>query len=217
MKAIIFDLDGTLLDSLEEIALSMNTILKEFNYPVYEINEYKRFVGDGPLSLVKRVLPANTKEEIIQTITQALRDKYDKQVNHSSRPYEGIYNLLESLKTNPIKLAILSNKPHDLTCRYIKSLFSQYEFLEVHGQKMDVPKKPHPQGALHIAKKLNIDPEEIYFIGDTPTDMNTAKHAKMKSIGVAWGFRPKEELLEAGANYIVEDCEDFWRFIQERV
>ena len=125
MKAIIFDLDGTLLDSLEEIALSMNTILKEFNYPVYEINEYKRFVGDGPLSLVKRVLPANTKEEIIQTITQALRDKYDKQVNHSSRPYEGIYNLLESLKTTPIKLAILSNKPHDLTCRYIKSLFSQ--------------------------------------------------------------------------------------------
>lgn len=217
MKAIIFDLDGTLLNSLDEIALSMNTILKEFNYPVYEIQEYKRFVGDGPLSLVKNVLPKNTKEEVIQTITQALRDKYDKQVHHSSRPYNGVYQLLDSLSKTPIKLAILSNKPHTLTCKYAKSLFSHYDFAEVHGQKEDVPKKPHPKGAIDIANKLDINPAEIYFIGDTPTDINTAKNANMKSIGVAWGFRPKEELLDAGADYIVESCEDLLKFIQQRV
>ncbi len=217
MKAIIFDLDGTLLNSLEEIALSMNTILKEFNYPVYEIQAYKKFVGDGPLSLVKNVLPKNTKEVVIQTITQALRDKYDKQVHHSSRPYHGVYELLDSLEKTPIKLAILSNKPHNLTCKYAESLFSHYDFSQVHGQKVDVPKKPHPKGAIDIANKLDINPSEIYFIGDTPTDINTAKNANMKSIGVAWGFRPKEELLEAGADYIVESCEDLWKFIQQRV
>jgi len=217
MKALIFDLDGTLLNSLEEIALTMNKILKEYSYKEYEIKEYKDFVGDGPLTLVRNILPKDTKEEKIKLMVQGFKDAFDTELKHASKPYEGVENLLKKLQNLPLKLAILSNKPHELTCAYTKELFAAYNFLEVHGQKQNIPKKPHPKGAICIAKRLNIACEDIYFIGDTPTDIKTAQAAKMKSIAVTWGFRKEEELKEAGADYLVQNCDELYELIKLRI
>jgi phosphoglycolate phosphatase len=203
-KGIIFDLDGTLLDSLEEIALSMNEVLKEFNLPTHPLSSYNQFVGDGALYLIQRAVPKKSSSKLIESILTRYLEVYDQSLCETTQPYEGIYELLNALNTLPLQLGILSNKPHKFTCKYAQTLFGEFNFSQVHGQKEDVPKKPHPQGALNIANAFNLDPQEILFVGDTPTDIHTAHNANMKSIGVLWGFRTKEELQEAQAHYLVQ-------------
>lgn len=212
-KALIFDLDGTLIDSLEDIALSMNDVLKEFNLPTHPLSAYNQFVGDGALYLTQRAVPANTSEELIQTIFTRYKHVYDQAIYHSTKPYDGIYELLEKLQNSSFKMGILSNKPHEFTLKYVENLFHQFNFLEVHGQKEDVPKKPHPQGAINIANAFHLSSNEIVYIGDTPTDIYTARNANMKSIGVLWGFRTKEELQEAGADFLAQTPQDIWEII----
>ncbi|PKN15703.1 MAG: HAD family hydrolase [Deltaproteobacteria bacterium HGW-Deltaproteobacteria-24] len=203
-KGIIFDLDGTLLDSLEEIALSMNEVLKEFNLPTHPLSSYNQFVGDGALYLIQRAVPKKSSSKLIESILTRYLEVYEQSLCDTTQPYEGIYELLNALNTLPLQLGILSNKPHKFTCKYAQTLFGEFNFSQVHGQKEDVPKKPHPQGALNIANAFNLDPQEILFVGDTPTDIHTAHNANMKSIGVLWGFRTKEELQEAQAHYLVQ-------------
>lgn len=212
-KALIFDLDGTLIDSLEDIALSMNDVLQEFNLPTHPLKSYNQFVGDGALYLTQRAVPKNSSQELIDSILKRYKEVYDKAIYHSTKPYEGIYELLEKLQNTSLKMGVLSNKPHEFTLKYVKTLFHQFEFLQVHGQKEDVPKKPHPQGALNIAQAFNLSSDEILYIGDTPTDIHTAKNANMKSIGVLWGFRTKEELQEAGADFLAQHPQDIWDII----
>lgn len=212
-KALIFDLDGTLIDSLEDIALSMNDVLKEFNLPTHPLTAYNQFVGDGALYLTQRAVPKNSSQELIDAILERYKNVYDKALHHSTKPYDGIYELLEKLQTTTLKMGILSNKPHEFTLKYVENLFHQFNFKEVHGQKEDVPKKPHPQGAITIANAFNLSPNEIFYIGDTPTDIHTAKNAHMKSIGVLWGFRTKEELEEAGADFLAQHPNDIWDII----
>lgn len=204
IKGIIFDLDGTLLDSLEEIALSMNKVLKEFNLPTHPLSSYNQFVGDGALYLTQRAIPKTSSSELIESVLTRYLEVYDQVSCNTSEPYEGIYALLKELNTLPLQLGILSNKPHLFTLKYAQTLFGEFNFAQVHGQKKEVPKKPHPQGALNIANAFKLEPQEIIFVGDTPTDIHTAHHANMKSIGVLWGFRTKEELQEAQADYLVE-------------
>ena len=212
-KALIFDLDGTLIDSLEDIALSMNDVLQEFNLPTHPLKSYNQFVGDGALYLTQRAVPKNSSQELIDSILKRYKKVYDKAIYHSTKPYEGIYELLEKLQNTSLKMGVLSNKPHEFTLKYVETLFHQFEFLQVHGQKEDVPKKPHPQGALNIAHAFNLSSDEIVYIGDTPTDIHTAKNANMKSIGVLWGFRTKEELQEAGADFLAQHPQDIWDII----
>ena len=144
MKAIIFDLDGTLIDSLDDIAKSMNDVLKEFNFKDHKIDEYKNFVGDGAMVLVKNALPQNCDEDIIQKAFKRFIEVYETGVHHDTKPYEGVYTLLSKIQKTKIKLAILSNKPHDITNEYVKNLFSDFNFEEIHGQKEDVEKKTTP-------------------------------------------------------------------------
>lgn len=212
-KAVIFDLDGTLIDSLEDIALSMNDVLKEFNLPTHPLSAYNHFVGDGALYLVQRAVPKNSSEELIDTILIRYKEVYDRAIHHSTKPYDGIYELLTQLQTLPLKLGILSNKPHEFTLKYAQNLFNEFNFSEIHGQKEDVPKKPHPQGAFNIANAFNLESNEIFYVGDTPTDMFTAHNANMKSIGVLWGFRTKEELVEAKANFLAKEPLDILKII----
>lgn len=213
MKAIIFDLDGTLIDSLEDIAKSMNDVLKEFNYEEHPLEDYKRFVGDGALILVQNALPKECDEDEIQKILKRFIEIYDLGFHNNTKPYEGIYELLTKLQNTNIQLGVLSNKPHEFTKKYVNKLFLEFNIIETHGQKDEIPKKPDPAGALDIAKSFNLKPEEIFFIGDTPTDIKTAKNANMKSVGVLWGFRPKKELVESGADFIVENCDELWELI----
>ena len=206
-KTIIFDLDGTLIDSLEDIAVCMNQVLKELNLPIHEMNDYKYFVGGGISILVDNALNALNKEitdELKEKVTQRFKEIYDQKLHLKTKAYDGIYELLDELVTLDYNIGILSNKPHEFTVQYANSLFSKYNIKEVHGQKSDVPKKPDPIAAITIANSFNIPCEEIYFVGDTMVDMQTAVNANMIGIGVLWGFRDEKELMENGADFIVK-------------
>lgn len=213
MKAVVFDLDGTLINSLKDIALCMNDVLKEFNYKTHEIEQYNYFVGDGALVLSQNVLPNDSTQEEVQMVFKRFKEVYDLNIYHNTKPYEGIMELLKKLENEEFKLGILSNKPHEFTLKYAQKYFKHLNIQEVHGQKEDIPKKPHPMGALNIAKNFNLDTKEIFYVGDTSTDMKTATNANMKSIGVAWGFRPVEELLEHKANFIANDPQELFEII----
>nr|WP_269090624.1 HAD family hydrolase [Aliarcobacter butzleri] len=202
-KTLIFDLDGTLLDSIEDIAVSMNKVLESLNLPIHKIEDYKYFVGSGVDVLVENAL-GNHSQEIKDEVIKRFKVEYDGKLHLKTLPYDGIYDLLNELKKLNCNLAVLSNKPHEFTVSYVNHFFKDYDFKEIHGQKADIPKKPHPIAAINIAKALNIACEEIYFIGDTKVDMQTAKNAKMKAIGVLWGFRDEKELKEFGADFIVK-------------
>ena len=202
-KTIIFDLDGTLIDSLEDIAVCMNKVLEELNLPIHKIDDYKYFVGSGVDVLVNNALK-DSSQEIKNEVLEKFKKEYDQQLHAKTKPYEGIYELLDELKKLDYNLAVLSNKPHDFTIAYVDYLFKNYNFKEVHEQKKEVPRKPDPIGAINIAKALNIPCSEIFFVGDTKIDMQTAKSANMKAIGVLWGFRDEEELLTNGADFIVK-------------
>lgn len=199
-KAIIFDLDGTLIDSLEDIALCMNKVLKQLNLPTYEIDKYRDFVGGGIDTLVQKAL-GEYSEELKEKVKENFKKIYDSKLYEQTKAYDGIYELLEKLQSNGFKIAVLSNKPHEFTCKYVDALFSKYKIQEVHGQKSNINKKPDPSAALNIAKALDVKCENTYFVGDTNVDMQTASNANMKSIGVLWGFRPNE--VKSLADFVV--------------
>lgn len=203
-KTVIFDLDGTLLDSIEDIASSMNKVLESLQLPTHKIEDYKHFVGGGVDILVENAL-SNQSKEIKYEVIKRFKIEYDGKLHSKTLPYDGIYELLDELKKLDINLAVLSNKPHEFTVSYVNHFFKNYNFKEIHGQKKDVPKKPDPKAALDIVKCLDSSCENTYFIGDTKIDMQTAKSANMTAIGVLWGFRDEKELRENGADFIVKE------------
>ena len=203
-KTVIFDLDGTLLDSIEDIASSMNKVLESLQLPTHKIEDYKYFVGGGVDILVENALSDQSKE-IKDEVTKRFKIEYDGKLHSKTLPYDGIYELLDELKKLDINLAVLSNKPHEFTVSYVNHFFKNYDFKEVHGQKEDVPKKPDPKAAIDIVKCLNSSCENSYFVGDTKIDMQTAKSANMTAIGVLWGFRDEKELRDFGADFIVSN------------
>ena len=144
--------------------------------------------------LVENSLPKNSSKELIKEVLQLFKKIYGDGIHQHSKPYDGIYEMLNTIGKSDLILTVLSNKPHKFTLEFIEYFFKEYPFVEVHGQKKEVPKKPDPMGAHNIAQALNLDPNEIIFVGDTPTDINTAKSAGMMSIGVSWGYRTVEEL-----------------------
>ena len=203
-KTVIFDLDGTLLDSIEDIASSMNKVLESLQLPTHKIEDYKHFVGGGVDILVENALN-NQSKEIKDEVIKRFKIEYDGKLHSKTLPYDGIYELLDELKKLDINLAVLSNKPHEFTVSYVNHFFINYNFKEINGQKKDVPKKPDPKAALDIVKCLDSSCENTYFIGDTKIDMQTAKSANMTAIGVLWGFRDEKELKEHGADFIVKE------------
>lgn len=215
-KTVIFDLDGTLLDSIEDIASSMNKVLESLQLPTHKIEDYKHFVGGGVDILVENALN-NQSKEIKDEVIKRFKIEYDGKLHSKTLPYDGIYELLDELKKLDINLAVLSNKPHEFTVSYVNHFFKNYNFKEIHGQKKDVPKKPDPKAALDIVKCLDSSCENTYFIGDTKIDMQTAKSANMTAIGVLWGFRDEEELLEHGATFVVKHPLDILEILNKCV
>lgn len=212
-KTVIFDLDGTLLDSIEDIASSMNKVLESLQLPTHKIEDYKHFVGGGVDILVENAL-SNQSKEIKDEVIKRFKIEYDGKLHSKTLPYDGIYELLDELKKLDINLAVLSNKPHEFTVSYVNHFFKNYNFKEIHGQKKDVPKKPDPKAALDIVKFLNSSCENTYFIGDTKIDMQTAKNANMTAIGVLWGFRDEKELRDFGADFIVSNPLEILKILQ---
>ncbi|WP_236778538.1 HAD family hydrolase [Aliarcobacter cryaerophilus] len=212
-KTVIFDLDGTLLDSIEDIASSMNKVLESLQLPTHKIEDYKHFVGGGVDILVENALN-NQSKEIKDEVIKRFKIEYDGKLHSKTLPYDGIYELLDELKKLDINLAVLSNKPHEFTVSYVNHFFKNYNFKEIHGQKKDVPKKPDPKAALNIVKCLDSSCENTYFIGDTKIDMQTAKSANMTAIGVLWGFRDEKELRDFGADFIVSNPLELLKIIK---
>ena len=212
-KTVIFDLDGTLLDSIEDIASSMNKVLESLQLPTHKIEDYKHFVGGGVDILVENAL-SNQSKEIKDEVTKRFKIEYDGKLHSKTLPYDGIYELLDELKKLDINLAVLSNKPHEFTVSYVNHFFKNYNFKEIHGQKKDVPKKPDPKAALDIVKCLDSSCENTYFVGDTKIDMQTAKSANMTAIGVLWGFRDEKELRDFGADFIVSNPLEILKIIK---
>ena len=215
-KAIIFDLDGTLIDSLEDIAVCMNQVLEELNLPTHKIDDYKYFVGGGISILVDNALDKNTSDETKQLVTEKFKIVYDQKLHAKTLPYDGIYDLLDELKKLDFKIGILSNKPHEFTIAYASNLFSKYDMKEVHGQKAHIAKKPDPIAAIQIAQNFDVPCEEVYFVGDTMVDMQTAVNAKMIGIGVLWGFRDEEELMSNGATFVVKHPLDILDIVNKK-
>lgn len=212
-KAVIFDLDGTLIDSLENIAICMNQVLKELKLPFHEIEDYKYFVGGGISILVDNALKKDISQKTKDEVTARFKIVYDQKLHKTTLPYDGIYELLAGLEKKDYKIGILSNKPHEFTIQYINNLFSKYKIEEIHGQKEEIPKKPNPIAAINIAKKFEIPCEEIYFVGDTMVDMQTAKNAGMIAVGVLWGFRDEKELRDNGADFIVSSPKELFNLL----
>lgn len=208
-KGIIFDLDGTLLDSLLDIALSLNLVLEKMGLKPHPIDDYRYYVGSGVKELLRRALPEEMlTEKTVTDFTEAFRNVYYDQWKVHTKPYPGILNLLDELAKMNIKMAVLSNKPHDFTCRIVENRLPVSLFDRVRGAKEDIPVKPHPEGAVRIAADWNIAPENIFFVGDTAVDIETARNAGMVPVGVSWGFRPVSELLQSGAQYLLHHPDD---------
>ena len=203
MKAVIFDLDGTLLDTIEDIADSMNHVLDLYGFPRHSIAEYKLFVGDGAANLVKRsVSGSGASDTMLGQLEEGYRAEYLKRHADKTKPYDGIPELLAALADRGIKKAVLSNKPHDSTEKVIAHYFPNIEFDAVIGQQPGRPIKPDPGSALEIVGILGVKKEDVIYIGDTGTDMLTAKAAGLKAVGALWGFRDESELAANGADLL---------------
>lgn len=203
-KAVIFDLDGTLLDTIDDLANSMNAVLERAGYPIHTAEIYKYFVGNGMRNLVKRALPDSKRDDkTIDHVLAEMKQEYGKRWDEKTCPYNGIPELLDKLSEKGLKLAVLSNKADEFTKLVVAKFLPQWHFEAVIGEGNGVPKKPDPAGAKMITKQLDIKPEEILYLGDTNVDMITATSAGMYAVGVLWGFRKADELIEGGARLLI--------------
>ena len=204
-EAVIFDLDGTLLDTLADLAAAANRMLDSNGYPTHPIDAFRHFVGDGAKMLVHRILPqAVRSKETEKRCLISFLDDYRQHWHDRTCPYPGIVDMLDALTTRHIRLAVLSNKPHDMTVHCIEHFFSQWAFDSILGQRPDVPKKPDPAGAMETARCMDLPPSTYIFVGDTSIDMKTARAAGMFAMGVRWGFRPADELQSGGAHILID-------------
>jgi phosphoglycolate phosphatase len=203
-QAVLFDLDGTLLDTLADLGNAMNRVLAARGFPTHPLDAYCYFVGEGARVLVTRALPEDRRDAAtIESCLAAFAADYDQNWQVETQPYPGVAELLDALTARGLKLAVLSNKPHEFTVRCVSQLLPHWRFDAVLGQRERTPRKPDPAGAFEIAAWLKIPPTNFLYLGDTFVDMETARAAGMFPVGVLWGFRPVEELQASGAQVLI--------------
>ena len=204
-EAVLFDLDGTLLNTLEDLGASMNRALARLGFPPHPVASYKIFVGEGISVLAERALPPDRRDEAsIKACVEAMGEEYAVHCMDATVPYDGIAAMLNDLSKRTIKLAVLSNKPHAMTRLLVGHYFPRTIFHSVNGARDGVPQKPHPLGAIEAARQLRIDPSRFLYLGDSGVDMDTATSAGMFPVGALWGFRDARELLAHGAKALIE-------------
>ena len=205
-RAVIFDLDGTLADTLEDIADSMNRVLAGKGFPTHGYDAYRYYVGNGLQNLVIRSLPENARtDHMIALCHDRMIAEYHLNYINKTRLYDGIPELLDVLSSQRIKLAVLSNKADPLTQKICAVLLKNWTFEIVLGANDRFPRKPDPASALFVSKQMGVEPEHICYLGDSDVDMKTAVAAGFYPVGVSWGFRPKEELARNGAKQIIDE------------
>lgn len=216
-KACIFDLDGTLTDTLESLTYSVNMTLKELGLSSITREQCRAFVGEGPRVLLERSLRAVGDQELvhIEEAVEIYGRIFKESCTYEVKPYDGIVELLESLKGQGLKLAVLSNKQHVQTNKIVAQFFKEGTFSMVEGSKPDVPRKPDPSAAWMIAETFGVAKEECIYIGDSDIDMQTGNAAGMLTVGVTWGFRSREVLQEHGAHQLIDRPEELLTLIDK--
>ena len=213
-KAVLFDLDGTLLDTIKDIAASVNIALAQLGFPQHEVEAYKYFVGNGREALAIRALPEDCRDTInVEKLAASIEIEYSTRWAISTLTYPGIPDMLQSLADLGIKMAILSNKPQASTEERVSGLLPQWRFEFVLGARSSIPMKPDPTSALQIARLLSIPPQEFLYLGDTDVDMKTATAAGMYPVGALWGFRTADELLAGGAKALIQKPTDLLQLL----
>lgn len=208
-QLVIFDLDGTLLNSIADLGMATNYALEKMGYSGHPINAYQQMVGNGVTKLLQRALPAgNDNPEQIEKIRAYFTEYYNVHGSDQTRPYPGIPELLKSLRSRDVKLAVASNKYQAAVTRLISHFFPDIEWAAVEGQKEDVPTKPDPSIVFEILTKSPTPKADVLYVGDSGVDIETARRACVDSVGVTWGFRPISELKAAHADYIISEPGD---------
>jgi phosphoglycolate phosphatase len=215
-QAVLFDLDGTLLDTLEDLGESMNAVLAARGYPTHPIGSFTVFVGDGVENLVRRALPPDARQDetVVQELVPLMRNEYAGRWKAKTRPYPGVPQLLRALSARGLRLAVLSNKPHAATVEVVAHFFAEGTFDVVLGARPNIPIKPDPRAALEVSRRLSAPPEAFLYVGDTNTDMKTAREAGMFAVGALWGFRTAEELRASGARVLIDRPEELLSLLQ---
>mgnify|MGYP006306712497 CR=1 FL=1 len=215
-KAVIFDLDGTLLDTLYDLGNSGNILLSRYNFPVHPIEKYKEFIGDGAKKLVERIIPSEKRENgFIEKLTLEFKKIYAENCDLYTSAFPGIEALIEELRKKNIKISILSNKPHELTIQVVKKHFSENSFDIIRGHIDGEPRKPDATVAVKIVEKMGFSPSETIFLGDMENDINTAINGKFHPVAVSWGMRSKEQLTASGADIIIEKPLDLLEIFEQ--
>ncbi len=212
-QAVLFDLDGTLADTLSDIAICMNHVLGQFNLPGHAVPVYRNFVGDGVRLLVERALPPGQKHRTDEVLKVYLPHLIEHGADNAEL-YPGIANLLDSLVARDLAIAVCSNKPHASTVDVVDKLMGDWSFALVQGHTEPFEKKPSPDMPLHICRQIDIDPADCLFVGDSNVDMQTAINAGMVGVGVGWGFRGADEVRTAGARHVIDQPMELIQLLQ---
>ena len=210
--AVIFDLDGTLLDTLEDLADCANHVLETHGFPAHPLDAYRYFVGNGVKSLMFRAVPEGTPDSVAELLLAQYREEYRQNLVHKTKPYEGICEVVHALRAQGIKTAVLSNKPDPHTKKLIETFFAPEDFSRVYGERSGIPRKPDPTSCRLLMDELGVVPGRTAYVGDSGSDMLTAKNAGVAAIGAEWGFRDRRELLENGADLVAASPAELARF-----
>ena len=204
-EAAIFDLDGTLVDSLADLADSANATLYAHGFPVHEVEAYRYFVGDGTRKLMERILPQEYAADMgfVEQFMTEYKERYERNLLHKTKPYNGIMEMLKELHRCGIPMAVCTNKHQTAAEMIVGMLFPHDMFREIIGDQEGLPRKPDPQKVLHIMRNFGVTGEQTAYFGDTDVDMDTARNARAFAVGVLWGFRPEEELVAHGADILL--------------
>ncbi|MGQ9842291.1 MAG: HAD family hydrolase [Spirochaetota bacterium] len=214
IKGVIFDLDGTLLDTIADLAYSVNSVLARHGCQEHSIEAYKQFIGDGMTMLMKRAVGDARSDDEIEKLVCELKVEYAKNWKRETRPYPGIHELLQELSHKNIKISVFSNKSHAFTIAMVHYYFTAIAFSVILGLQDSIPRKPDPYGALFIARDMEIEPSQIAMIGDSATDIQMAHMCGMYSIAVGWGYRPLDLLIQHNPHAIAHIPADIARIIR---
>jgi phosphoglycolate phosphatase len=208
-KAVIFDLDGTLLDTLADIADSMNEVLARHGFPAHSYDAYRTMIGAGLDVLARRSVPeARRDDETVTSVVADMRKEYERRWSFTSRPYPGVPEMLSLLTERGIPFSVLSNKLDSFAKLMVRTLLSDWNFFEVRGLVQGLPRKPDPHIALEMVKALGLSSDQVVFVGDSDIDMETAVRAGMTPVGVLWGYQAPERLISAGASTLLSSPRD---------
>lgn len=210
-KAVIFDLDGTLLNTLTDLYNSVNHALRTFGFPERTIDEVRRFIGNGVKKLMERSTPEGTSEKVNEECLDCFRAHYLQHMSDNTAPYEGVNELIGRLREKGIRTAVVSNKLHSAVVDLCKDYFEGIE--EAIGVSVEAERKPNPVNVIKVLDTFGITADECIYVGDSEVDVQTAHNAEVKCIGVTWGFRDETELIENGADFIAHNAEEVFKLI----